>query len=194
MHAWCTGPSSHPPIPYGNTISWKRADGTGDAQVLVHSTGALLPGSWHPNKKLLAYVATMPGTGEDVMILPVEGDEVGGWKTGKPTAFVSSAARERAPTFSPDGKWLSYTSNESGHDEVYVRPFPGPGARVMVSSAGGHSSSWSRARHEIVFTAPAVDYTQVLMVARYRVEQRFVPRRQAAALGRACGKGSPNAR
>ena len=40
----------------------------------------------------------------------------------------------------------------------------------MVSSAGGHSSSWSRTRHEIVFTAEAVDYTQVLMVARYRVD------------------------
>jgi serine/threonine-protein kinase len=162
--------------PYGNTISWKRADGAGDAQVLIHSTAALLPGSWHPNKKLLAYVATMPGTGEDVMILPVEGDEVGGWKPGKPVAFVSTAARERAPTFSPDGRWLAYTSNESGHDEVYVRPFPGPGTRVMVSSGGGHSLSWSRARHEIVFTAEAldyaqaVDYTQVLMVARYRVE------------------------
>jgi WD40 repeat protein len=161
---------------YGNTISWKRSDGTGDAQVLIHSTAALLPGSWHPNKKLFAYVATMPGTGEDVMILPVEGDEVGGWKPGKPVAFVSSAARERAPTFSPDGRWLAYTSNESGHDEVYVRPFPGPGTRVMVSSGGGHSLSWSRARHEIVFTAEAVDYaqavdyTQVLMVARYRVE------------------------
>jgi serine/threonine-protein kinase len=155
--------------PYGNTISWKRADGTGDAQVLVHSTAALLPGSWHPEKKLLAYVATRPGTGEDVMILPVEGDE-GGWKTGQPVSFVSSAARERAPTFSPDGRWLSYTSNETGQDEVYVRPFPGPGTRVMVSSGGGHSSSWSRARHEIVFTAEAVDYTQVLMVARYRVD------------------------
>jgi Tol biopolymer transport system component/DNA-binding winged helix-turn-helix (wHTH) protein len=156
--------------PSGNTISWKRADDTGGTQVLVHSTGALKPGSWHPNKKLLAYVATMPGTGDDVMILPVEGDEVGGWKAGKPTAFVNSAARERAPTFSPDGRWLSYTSNESGYDEVYVRPFPGPGARVMVSSAGGQTSSWSRARPEIVFTAQGVDYMQVLMVARYRVE------------------------
>ena len=113
----------------------------------------------------------MPGTGDDVMILPVEGDEVGGWKAGKPTVFVNSAARERAPTFSPDGRWLSYTSNESGQDEVYVRPFPGPGARVMVSSGGGHTSSWSRARPEIVFTAQGVDYMQVLMVARYRVEK-----------------------
>jgi eukaryotic-like serine/threonine-protein kinase len=156
--------------PHGNTIFWKRSDGTGDAQVLVHSEAALKPGSWHPNKRLLAYVATMAGTGDDVMILPVEGDEIGGWKAGTPAAFVSSAARERAPTFSPDGRWLSYTSNESGQDEVYVRPFPGPGARVMVSSTGGHTSSWSRARPEMVFTAPALDYTQVLMVARYRVE------------------------
>ena len=157
--------------PYGNTISWKRADGTGDPQVLLHSTAALKPGSWHPSGKLLAFVATTPGTGDDVMILPVEGDEVGGWKAGKPTVFVNSAARERAPTFSPDGRWLSYTSNESGQDEVYVRPFPGPGARVMVSSGGGHTSSWSRARPEIVFTAQGVDYMQVLMVARYRVEK-----------------------
>jgi serine/threonine protein kinase/WD40 repeat protein len=157
--------------PSGNTISWKRADGTGDAKVLIHSKAALSPGSWHPRKKLLSYVATMPGTGDDVMILPVEDDEAGGWKAGKPTAFVNSAARERAPTFSPDGRWLSYTSNESGQDEVYVRPFPGPGARVMVSSAGGHTSSWSRARPEIVFTAHGVDYMQVLMVARYRVEK-----------------------
>jgi serine/threonine-protein kinase len=156
--------------PSGNTISWKRADGTGSAQVLVHSKGALLPGSWHPTKKLLSYSETVPGTDDDVMILPVEGDEVGGWKPGKPTAFVKSAARERAPTFSPDGKWLSYTSNESGRDEVYVRPFPGPGARVMVSNAGGHSSSWSRTRRELVFNSPLRDYTQALMVARYRVE------------------------
>ena len=156
--------------PSGNTISWKRADGTGDAQVLVHSAAALLPGSWHPEKNLLAYVATMPGTGEDVMILPVEGDEVGGWRTGTPTAFVSSPARERAPTFSPDGRWLSYTSNETGHDEVYVRPFPGPGTRVMVSGGGGHVRHGPA--HVMRWCLPRrrLDETQVLMVARYRVE------------------------
>jgi serine/threonine-protein kinase len=156
--------------PSGNTINWRRADGTGRAQVLVHSRAALLPGSWHPTRNLLAYSATMPGTDDDVMVLPLEGDELGGWRPGKPTAFVQGAARERAPSFSPDGKWLSYTSNESGQDEVYVRPFPGPGPRVMVSNAGGHSSSWSRSRTELVFTSHLRDYTQVLMVAPYRVE------------------------
>jgi serine/threonine-protein kinase len=156
--------------PSGNAITWKRADGTGDAQILVHSKAALMPGSWHPTGRLLAYSATRPGSDDDVMILPVEGGEAAGWKPGRPAAFVHSAARERAPTFSPDGRWLSYTSNESGQDEIYVRPFPGPGARVMVSSAGGHSSSWSGARHELVFVTHLRDYTQVLMVAKYRVE------------------------
>jgi len=156
--------------PFGYTISWKRADGAGDAQVLVRSKAELRPGSWHPNRKLLAYTATMPGTDADVMILPVEGDAVAGWKAGQPTAFVNGAARERAPTFSPDGRWLSYTSNESGSDQVYVRPFPGPGPRVVVSGVGGHTSSWSRVSHELVFNGEAFDYMYVLMVARYRVE------------------------
>jgi serine/threonine-protein kinase len=156
--------------PSGYTISWKRADGTGDAQVLVHSRSLLRPGSWHPTKKLLAYVAANPATGEDVMILPLEGDEARGWKAGQATAFVSSPARDRSPAFSPDGRWLAYSSNESGADQVYVRPFPGPGARVTVSSAGGNTSSWSRTRPEIVFVTPAVDYMFRLMVARYRVD------------------------
>jgi Tol biopolymer transport system component len=156
--------------PSGNTLSWKRADGSGDTQVLLQSQATLIPGSWHPTNKVLAYVATMPGTGDDVMMLPIEGDEVTGWKPGQPTGFVNTAARERAPAFSPNGQLLSYSSNESGGDQVYVRRFPGPSERVMVSSAGGHTSSWSRARPELVFAATGSDYRSVLMVAPYRVE------------------------
>jgi eukaryotic-like serine/threonine-protein kinase len=129
----------------------------------------LRPGSWHPEGKVLAYIATMPLSGIDVMTLPVTGDEIGGWKPGQPTAFVDSAAREQGPSFSPDGRWLAYSSNESGRDQVYVRPFPGPGARVMVSSVGGVAASWSRARPELVFAAPATDYLYLHMVARYHV-------------------------
>jgi Tol biopolymer transport system component len=98
-----------------------------------------------------------PASGDDVMILPVDGDEAGGWKPGQPTAFLNSVAREAGPSFSPDGKWLAYHSVthaadnrayavESGRAEVYVRPFPGPGASVIVSSAGGHTAAWSRTR------------------------------------------------
>lgn len=156
--------------PAGHTLSWKRADGTGHAQVLVESDAPLIAGSWHPTQNLLAYVAETATGAEDVMILPVEGDDVRGWKPGQPMAFVNSAARERGPVFSPDGRWLAYHSTASGRDEVYVQPFPGPGSRVTVSSVVGETPSWSRTRSELVFTTPGLDYRRVLMVARYRVE------------------------
>jgi hypothetical protein len=156
--------------PSGYTIAWKRADGTGDAQTLVHDAVPLRPGSWHPTMNVLAYVASVPGHDDDVMILPVEGNEAHGWKPTRPVALMSSPARERAPAFSPDGKWLSYSSTESGPDQVYVRPFPGAGARVIVSNAGGETASWSRARSELVFAAPGFDYHKRLVVAPYRVE------------------------
>jgi DNA-binding winged helix-turn-helix (wHTH) protein/Tol biopolymer transport system component len=158
--------------PAGHTLSWKRADGTGEAQVLITSNGPLMPGSWHPTRNILAYVAETSTTAGEVMILPVDGDERNGWKPGHPTAFVNSAGQARGPVFSPDGRWLAYHSTEAGRDrdEVYVRPFPGPGERVTVSSAGGETPSWSRTRPELVFTTPGSDYRRVLMVAPYRVE------------------------
>ena len=164
--------SSNPPY----TLSWKRADGTGDAQILTQSTGPLRPGSWHPTQNVLAFVAERPGTGADVMLLRLEGDETSGWKQGQPTALLDSAATEHNPVFSPDGKWLAYDSNESGrkgvgaHD-VYVRPFPGSGDKVMISSAGGERPSWSRSTADLVFTVPFRDYRRLLMVAPYRVEK-----------------------
>jgi len=153
--------------PSGYAIMWKHADGSGDAQVLVRSEIPLRPGSWHPTRNILAYAATASVNNDDLMILPVEGDEAGGWRAGTPTPYIRTSARERAPQFSPDGKWLAYASNESGRDEIYVRPFPGPGERVTVSSEGGENPTWSPARSELVFAAPAGDYLRVLMVASY---------------------------
>jgi serine/threonine-protein kinase len=154
--------------PSGSSLAWKRADGTGTAQVLLRGPGLLRPGSWHPTRPLLAYVAAAPGREDDVMILPIEGDEARGWAPGRPTPFVNSAARERAPRFSPDGRWLAYGSNETMGEQIYVQPFPGPGPRTVVASGVG--PSWSRARREIVFTVRAVDYRHALQTVAYRVE------------------------
>ena len=73
---------------------------------------------------------TTAQTNVDLMLLPMDGDEVSGWKPGKPTVFLNSPFIEGAPMFSPDGRWLAYASNESGRLEVYVRPYPGPGAKL----------------------------------------------------------------
>jgi serine/threonine-protein kinase len=113
-------------------IYWQRADGTGEVQRLTESNNPQRPNSWHPNGKFLAFTETNPQTGLDVMILPMEGSQVGGWKPGKPFAFLNSASNEGRPIFSPDGRWLAYWSDESGRSEVYVRPFPGPGAKRLI--------------------------------------------------------------
>ncbi|HEV2083862.1 MAG TPA: hypothetical protein VGR09_02155, partial [Gemmatimonadales bacterium] len=51
----------------------------------------------------------------------------------------------------PDGRWLAYESDESGESEVYVRPFPGSGAKVLVSQNGGAEPVWSRDGHELFY-------------------------------------------
>jgi eukaryotic-like serine/threonine-protein kinase len=68
--------------------------------------------------------------------------------------------------FSPDGRWLAYHSNESGRNETYVRPFPGPGGKWQISTDGGFYPSWSRTRPELFFGAPG----QQIMVASFTVQ------------------------
>jgi serine/threonine protein kinase len=153
-----------------STLYVKRADGVGVAAMLARGPTALRPASWHPKGHVLAYVATVPGRDDDVMVLPLERDGSGGWKAGPPAAFANTAARERQPRFSPDGRWLAYASNESGPEQVYVQPYPGPGGRVVASVTDGIGPSWSRARPELVFTSRVVDYQHTLMVVRYRTQ------------------------
>jgi hypothetical protein len=68
--------------------------------------------------------------------------------------FLGGPFSELQPRFSPDGRWLAYESNESGTFEIYVRPFPGPGGRCQISTGGGTTAVWSRARHELLYLAP----------------------------------------
>ncbi len=135
-------------------LYWKRADGSSAAQRLTESKNAQFPGSWHPGGKFFAFSEINPQTGYDIMISPVEGDETSGWKPGKPVPFVSTPATETAPKFSPDGRWIAYQSNESGRNEIYVRPFPASSGKWQVSTEGGTDPVWSRAHHELFFATP----------------------------------------
>src|SRR5262249_27986342 len=126
-------------------LYWQRADGTGEAQRLTDSNNLQYAASWDPNGKFLAF-AESKESGADLMILPVEGDETSGWKPGKPTVFLSGPFNKSSPMFSPDGRWLAYVSSESGQNEVYVRPFPGPGGKWQISTGGGSYPTWSRTK------------------------------------------------
>jgi serine/threonine-protein kinase len=100
------------------------------------------------------------------MILPMEGNETSGWKPGTPSAFLATNAAEMEPTFSPDGRWIAYSSQEAGRMDIYVRPFPGPGGKWLISSDGGHYPMWSRTRRELFFVSP----DQHIMMVPFAVE------------------------
>ena len=97
---------------------------------------------------------------------------------------------ESVPSVSPDGRWLAYQSNESGQDEVYVRPFPGPGGVRPVSVDGGTGPVWAHNGREIVYQSPD-DNSWVVATVRtdpdFAVESR-VP--FASNLGFAAERGT----
>ena len=77
-------------------------------------------------------------------MLPLTGEK-------KPTPIVQSPASEVEPQFSPDGKWLAYTSDETGRGEVYVQPYPPTGERWKISTEGGRQALWRRDGKELYF-------------------------------------------
>ena len=161
-------------------LFWQRADGTGDIQKLTDGPNAEVRrhrctragnGSRTPN--------TRPGTGSDVMILPLQGDEATGWKPGTPTVFLSAPYTESSPMFSPDGRWIAYISNESGRNEIYVRPFPGPGGKWQISNGSADDPTWSLNKEGIDLRVRRQfpDHESVLLGGR-----RFVPGGQTGAM------------
>jgi serine/threonine-protein kinase len=155
--------SLHDKVP---NLYWQHADGTGEIQRLTESPNAQYPASYHPSGKYLAFNELNPQTKDDLMILPIDGDEASGWKPGKPVVFLNTPASEIEPVFSPDGRWIAYISNESGRPEVFVRPFPGPGGKWQISTAGGIDMAWSRTRRELFYRT----LDNRIMVAPYTVE------------------------
>lgn len=108
--------------------------------------------SFSPDGKYLAYFAQGdPKTGTDIWILP---EPLGTPGAVKSYPFLRTEFDESNPQFSTDGHWIAYNSNESGKNEVYVAPFPGPGGKWQVSAAGGTSPRWRPDGKELFYLAP----------------------------------------
>jgi serine/threonine-protein kinase len=144
----------------------QAADGSRPAQRLTQSAQMHQPMSWHPDGRRICYAEMSANNGFDLRLLPVEYGADGQWKTGAPIAIAESPANEAFGTFSPDGKWLAYNSDEDGRFQIYVRPFPETGARWRVSTESSNFPAWSRTRNELVYTT----LNGTLMVASYRIE------------------------
>jgi eukaryotic-like serine/threonine-protein kinase len=130
-------------------IHCKSADGAGKEEILgaVMDPGPIsFPASWSDNGKTLVIAQWNPGTqGFDIGTLPMEGDRK--WKP-----LLNEKYHEAQPQISPDGRWMVYTSDESGQNQIYVRPFPDVSSgRWQISTSGGDSPLWSRDGREIFY-------------------------------------------
>ena len=113
---------------------------------------AALSSSVSPDGQTMAFYASSPSTGNDIWTVPLEGDpSTGSGRAGEPKPFLQTRFSEVAPMFSPDGRWLVYSSGESGRSEIYVQPFPGSGGKWLISSEGGIAPVWARNGRELFY-------------------------------------------
>ena len=132
--------------PRGNLLSI-AADGSGAPQELTHFDDEAVAGrrvqfasSWSPDGKTLAFDQQDRLAGiinRDIWMMSSEG------ATPSVRAFAATSADESQTVFSPNGRYVAYTSNLSGRQEVYVQPYPGPGKREVISANGGTQPVWT---------------------------------------------------
>lgn len=123
-----------------------RADGSGEPKRIL-DVGARKNARAFSMRADGRFVYGILGTSgvPDLWTVPIELSDPDNPKTGKPEPFLTEAEVEVDATFSPDGKFMAYASTEAGPNELYVRPFPGPGGKRKISTNGGKFPAWSRA-------------------------------------------------
>jgi dipeptidyl aminopeptidase/acylaminoacyl peptidase len=99
--------------------------------------------SFSPDGQAVALIQSYPNIGEDIWVLRMSDH--------KAQPFLQTPFAEGAPTFSPDGHWLAYVSNESGRNQIYVRPYPGPGEKYQISTEGGTEPVWDPKGKELFY-------------------------------------------
>jgi serine/threonine-protein kinase len=118
-----------------SAILWQRGDGSGGAEELLQGEG-LAPQSWSPDGRAIAYVDRF------ALWVGSLGDD-----GGKARVSVDGSGAQ----FSPDGRWLAYSSNESGRFEIYLRPYPDLGRKWQVSTDGGAEPRFRRDGRELFY-------------------------------------------
>jgi len=122
---------------------------TGSEEVLLESDETKTANSWSADGRFIVYTSAdaKANTKEDLWILPLFGDH-------KPFPFLRTQFNESFAQFSADGHWIAYVSDESGSNQVYIAPFPGPGGKWQASRAGGSEPRWRGDGKELFFLAP----------------------------------------
>jgi eukaryotic-like serine/threonine-protein kinase len=134
-----------------SNIFWQLADGSRGLERLTTSDYLHAPTSWSPDGQLLAYHEVNPATGRDIWVLRMGDPSAGSGQVRKAQPFLQTRFDEADPRFSPDGRWMSYVSDESGRYEIYVQSYPGPGGKWQISTEGGTEPAWNRNGRELFY-------------------------------------------
>ena len=121
----------------------KAANGAGNEDALLRSENSKSPSDWSADGKFILYEEQNQRTGSDLWVLALSGEQ-------KPFPFLQTNYVENQGQFSPNGKWVAYTSNESGTYQVYVRSFPSGGV-WQISDNGGGDPRWRHDGKELFF-------------------------------------------
>jgi len=122
----------------------KSVAGSGGDELLFSSPESILPTSVSPDGRHIVFDQYTGGADLDIWVFDID--------TSEASPFLQTPAQESRGIISPDGRWLAYHSDESGRQEIYVTPFPGPGRRWQVSESGGMYPYWRSDGAEIVFS------------------------------------------
>jgi serine/threonine protein kinase len=169
------------------TMWWMPADQSGPAQLLTNIGSMQSPESWSPDGKTLAFTQMDdPQSGSDIYVLPLDGDR-------KPQVFWRTKFSEGSPKFAPNGKWVAYSSNESGQPEVYVSAYP-TGGKIPISNNGGTDPLWRHDGRQLYYRlgdlmmVVDISYGRSLEVSKPRVLWRG---NYLAGAGSSCGMAGP---
>ncbi len=127
------------------TMFWKMVEGNGAPEKIAPTEHAQYPTSFSPDGKFLAFSEVRPQTRSDIWVLRLDSSP----RQAEP--FLRTPYQEDLATFSPDGHWLAYQSDESGKDQVYVAQFPGGRVRQQVSIEGGSQPRWAPGGKQLFF-------------------------------------------
>jgi len=125
----------------------KLSSGAGNDELLFESSFNKFPTSWSSDGRFILFVVQDPNTKEDLWVLPTDG--------GKPSPFLTGNFTETIGQFSPDSRWVAYQSDESGRQEIYVRPFPVRPGQWQISTTGGIQARWRQDGKELYYIDPA---------------------------------------
>ena len=128
-------------------LFWKPVDGSGSAQpvLTIHeSITQIIAGDWSADGETLLFQVDLAGTARDIGVVSM--NESSTWEP-----LIQTEANEWSPALSPDGRWLAYSSNETGRNEVYAVRFPELEGRQQISVGGGFGPTWSDDGRELLF-------------------------------------------